>query len=68
LAAVIGSVDGANVGCHGRSRVPDPKMSKPSHHPIGVVPVERQRIVAVRTLEPDRFLDIGEELGHVVAP
>jgi hypothetical protein len=34
---------------------------------IGVVPVERQGIVAVRTGVGDPVVDLGEELSQVVA-
>ena len=36
------------------------------HDAVGVVPVERQRVVAVGTLVRDPLGDLGEELGHRV--
>ena len=40
----------------------------PGDHAIGVVPVERQWVVAVGTLVADRLGDLGEELSHVIPP
>ena len=36
------------------------------HHPVLVVPAERQRIVRVGTEEGDGAGDVGEELGHAL--
>ena len=40
----------------------------PGNDPVGVVPAERERVVAVRSLVTDRLADLGEELGHLYLP